>query len=306
MEDQREELRRDALRRILRERYDFPAGESDLVTGATVIQRSVFPNCTQILFCEDGFLDGDGQPWIMQARLAHGAPEGERILALYRPDGRRYLFPAEDEALALIGPQPPEAVRKLDYYRAKRIVHRRTLGLRGQPQRVPREELRERKRSYAGTYKKGRLLCAGLLLTVSLFLIFLLAFSVLFSDKLSAYKESTAVAILAGFAAGWLLCSAAVVILVVKAPLLRLRKYGWKSECLVDAVCVRAPNGSMKRGADVDLIVCSGGAWKLCSAFVPYYDEALLRDVRPYDTVIRYAGSPDPRDDEPCLLIKKQ
>lgn len=306
MMEERENRLPEALRQILRERYGFPAEEGDLVTGATVVKRSVFPNHTVILFCEDGFLDEAGQPYLLQARISHGELEGDRILALYRPDGKRYLFPAEEDALALIGDCAPEAVRNLDYASAKQIVHRKTLRLLPEPRQVSKEELQALKRSYAKIYKKSRLLAAGLLLTVCVFLIFLLLFSVLVSDKLSSMKESTGIFVLASFACGWLLCSVLVVVLMVKAPLLRLRRFTWKTECLVEGLYRSSGAGSRNSGAEAELIVFSGGTWRRCSTPVIYYDEPLLEEIRVYDTVLRYSRNPIPKDGEACLLIKKR
>ena len=65
------------------EKYNLDLGDDYFFVGATIIKKSDFPNSTEILYCEDGFNDEEGIPYIMQSVVPKGVLNRDRIIVLY-------------------------------------------------------------------------------------------------------------------------------------------------------------------------------------------------------------------------------
>lgn len=112
------------------EKYNLDLGDDYFFVGATIIKKSDFSNSTEILYCEDGFNDEEGIPYIMQSVVPKGVFDRDRIIVFYTKDLRRYIIPIDGENYTLIGNGIPENVRNINYGKAKKIIHRKALELK--------------------------------------------------------------------------------------------------------------------------------------------------------------------------------
>lgn len=95
-------------------------GDDYFFVGATIIKKSDLSNSTEILYCEDGFNDEEGIPYIMQSVVPKGVLHRDRIIVFYTKDLRRYIIPIDGENYTLIGNGIPENVRNINYGKAKK------------------------------------------------------------------------------------------------------------------------------------------------------------------------------------------
>ena len=101
-------------------KYNLDLGDGYFYVGASIIKRSEFPQSTEILYCEDGFNDGEGIPYIMQSVVPKGIFDRDRIIVFYTKDLQRYIIPIDGENYTLIGNGIPENVQNINYGKAKK------------------------------------------------------------------------------------------------------------------------------------------------------------------------------------------
>ena len=102
------------------EKYNLNLGNDYFYVGASIIKRSDFQQSTEILYCEDGFNDEEGTPYIMQSVVPKGVFDRDRIIVFYKKDLQRYLIPIDGENYTLIGNDIPENVKNINYGKAKK------------------------------------------------------------------------------------------------------------------------------------------------------------------------------------------
>ena len=108
-------------------KYNLDLGDDYFYVGASIIKRSEFPESTEILYCEDGFNDEEGIPYIMQSVVPKGIFDRDRIIVFYTKDLQRYIIPIDGENYTLIGNGIPENVQNINYGKAKKIIHRKII-----------------------------------------------------------------------------------------------------------------------------------------------------------------------------------
>lgn len=148
------------------QKYNLDLGNDYIYVGATIIKRSDFPQSTEIFYCEDGFNDEEGIPYIMQSIVPKGIFNRDRMIVFYTKNLQRYVIPIDGENFTLIGNDIPENVKNINYGKAKKIVHRKALELKKEPEKLSKEDTDNLYEKYIKHYKKGRLLLAGILISI--------------------------------------------------------------------------------------------------------------------------------------------
>lgn len=102
------------------QKYNLDLGNDYIYVGATIIKRSDFPQSTEIFYCEDGFNDEEGIPYIMQSIVPKGIFNRDRMIVFYTKNLQRYVIPIDGENFTLIGNDIPENVKNINYGKAKK------------------------------------------------------------------------------------------------------------------------------------------------------------------------------------------
>ena len=72
-------------------KYNLDLGNDYIYVGATIIKRSDFPQSTEIFYCEDGFNDEEGIPYIMQSIVPKGIFNRDRMIVFYTKNLQKIL-----------------------------------------------------------------------------------------------------------------------------------------------------------------------------------------------------------------------
>lgn len=287
------------------EKYNLNLGNDYIYVGATIIKRSEFPESTEILYCEDGFNDEEGIPYIMQSVVPKGIFDRDRMIVFYTKDLQRYIIPIDGENYTLIGNGIPENVKNINYGKAKKIVHRKALELKKEPEKLSKEDIDILYKRYVKNYKKGRILIAGLLCSFAWFLLILLAMAFIIPDIGKGNVNQTVV--MWGLIAGIVLFVAGATFIIrffIKIPAKRLKSFAYRSDFLVmnyqRDVNIKGINDSHIYGLTYD-----GDNCKLMTYGVSYYDVGFIDNVEYFEIVNRYSKNKNPKNLEYCLFERK-
>ena len=287
------------------EKYNLNLGDDYFYVGASIIKRSEFPQSTEILYCEDGFNDEEGIPYIMQSVVPKGIFDRDRIIVFYTKDLQRYIIPIDGDNYTLIGNGIPENVQNINYGKAKKIIHRKALELKKEPERLSKEDIDVLYKRYVKSYKKGRMLIAGILSSFVWFLLIFLSIAFIISDFDVGNTNETLVI-------GTLICGIVLFVVgaifiirfFIKIPAKRLKSFAYRSDFLVmnfkRDVNIKGVNDSHIYGLTYD-----GDNCKLMTYGVSHYDVAFIENVEYFEIVNMYSKNKNPKNLEYCLFERK-
>ena len=263
--------------------------------GATIINKIDYPNHSVIQFCEDGFVDENGMPYIMQADIL-GGDNKSRIIVLYANDLDRVIIPVEGDNWTLIGNEIPENVKNIDCDKAKKIFHRKTLEIKKEPEKLEDSDIENLKNIYWPKYKKGRLTVAGLVMSIEWFIIIglIVVFTIANNDDINGFM--TLVVFFGGVMA-WILVCILTVIFFRRIPLLFVGKFRYRSEFLVEGV--------YKKEKCISGLAYDEEACRRMVYGIAYYDAPLLDEMKHFSVVYRYSKKPYPGPNDYCMFINK-
>ena len=288
------------------EKYNLNLGDDYIYVGATIIKRSEFPESTEILYCEDGFNDEEGTPYIMQSVVPKGVFDRDRLIVFYTKDLQRYIIPIDGENYTLIGNGIPENVKNINYGKAKKIIHRKALELRKEPEKLSKEDIDILYKRYVKNYKKGRMLIAGLLSSFVWFILIFLGMSFIISDiDTGNVNETLVMGVLIGGIVLFVVGAIFIIRFFIKIPAKRLKSFAYRSDFLVmnykRDVNIKGLNDSHIYGLTYD-----GDNCKIMTYGVSHYDVTFIKDVEYFEIVNRYSKDKNPKNLEYCLFEKKK
>lgn len=287
------------------EKYNLNLGDDYFYVGASIIKRSEFPQSTEILYCEDGFNDEEGIPYIMQSVVPKGIFDRDRIIVFYTKDLQRYIIPIDGDNYTLIGNGIPENVQNINYGKAKKIIHRKALELKKEPERLSKEDIDVLYKRYVKSYKKGRMLIAGILSSFVWFLLIFLSIAFIISNFDVGNTNETLVI-------GTLICGIVLFVVgaifiirfFIKIPAKRLKSFAYRSDFLVmnfkRDVNIKGVNDSHIYGLTYD-----GDNCKLMTYGVSHYDVAFIENVEYFEIVNMYSKNKNPKNLEYCLFERR-
>ncbi len=287
------------------EKYNLNLGDDYFYVGASIIKRSEFPQSTEILYCEDGFNDEEGIPYIMQSVVPKGIFDRDRIIVFYTKDLQRYIIPIDGDNYTLIGNGIPENVQNINYGKAKKIIHRKALELKKEPERLSKEDIDVLYKRYVKSYKKGRMLIAGILSSFVWFLLIFFSIAFIISDFDVGNTNETLVI-------GTLICGIVLFVVgaifiirfFIKIPAKRLKSFAYRSDFLVmnfkRDVNIKGVNDSHIYGLTYD-----GDNCKLMTYGVSHYDVAFIENVEYFEIVNMYSKNKNPKNLEYCLFERR-
>lgn len=285
------------------EKYNLDLGNDYFYVGATIIERSDFSQYTKILYCEDGFNDEEGIPYIMQSTVQKGQFNKDRIIVFYTKDLKRYIVPIDGENYTLIGNAIPENVKNINCDKAKKIIHRKALELKKEPEKISKEERDVLYNKYIKKYKKGRMSIAGISGSLIWFiLVFLVVISII-SDIKTA-NDSLIMSILIGGIVLFIVGAIFITRFFIRIPVRRLKSFVYKGEFLVinyaKDVNIKGLNNSHIYGLTYD-----GNDCKFITYGIYHYDIALIENVEYFEIVNMYSKNKYPANMEYCLFERK-
>lgn len=288
------------------EKYNLYLGDDYIYVGATIIKRSDFPQSTEILYCEDGFNDEEGTPYIMQSVVPKGVFDRNRMIVFYTKDLQRYIIPIDGENYTLIGNNIPEEVKNINYGKAKKIIHRKALELKKEPEKLSEEDKTALYKRYVKNYKKGRMLVAGLLSSFVWFiLIFLGVVFIIAESNTDSVNKSIIIGVLIGGFFIFIVGAIFITGFFIKLPAKRLESMTYKSDFLVmnykKDINIKGINDSHIFGLTYD-----EGNCKLMNYGVSHYDVTFIENVKYFEIVNRYSKNKNPRNLEYCLFERKK
>ena len=287
------------------EKYNLDLGDDYFYVGASIIKRSEFPDSTQILYCEDGFNDEEGIPYIMESVVPKGIFDRDRIIVFYTKDLQRYIIPIDGENYTLIGNGMPENVKNINYDKVKKIIHRKALELKKEPEKLSKEDKDALYKRYIKNYKKGRMLIAGLLSSFAWFVLIFLCIAFLIADIDSGnVNESLVIGVLIGGSVVFIVGAIFITSFFIKLPAKRLKSFAYRNDFLVmnykRDVNIKGLNDSHIYGLTYDEDNC-----KLMTYGVSHYDVAFIKNVEYFEIVNRYSKNKNPKNLEYCLFERK-
>jgi len=285
-------------------KYNLDLGNDYIYVGATIIKRSDFPQSTEIFYCEDGFNDEEGIPYIMQSIVPKGIFNRDRMIVFYTKNLQRYVIPIDGENFTLIGNDIPENVKNINYGKAKKIVHRKALELKKEPKKLSKEDIDNLYEKYIKHYKKGRLLLAGILISIIwLFAIFFSMGNIFI--KTGYINDFFTMAVLIGGAILNIIGIIFIIRFFIKIPARRLKSFAYKSDFLVmnykKDINIKGLNESYIYGLTYD-----EENYKLMSYGIPPYDVAFIENVEYFEIVSRYSKNRNPKNSDICLFMRKE
>lgn len=283
------------------EKYNLELGEDYFYVGASIIKKSDFPQSTEILYCEDGFNDEEGIPYIMQSTVPKGVFERDRILVFYTKDLKRYIIPIDGENYTLIGNNVPENVKNINYGKAKKIIHRKALELKKEPEKLTEEEVEDLYKRYIKSYKKGIMLVTGILSSILWFI--LISICVLFINEKNNNEILGFGTIIVGIIL-FIIGSIFIIRFFMKLPARRLKSFVYKTDFLVMNYY---KDSNMKGYNDRHIVglTYDGNNCKLMNHTISHYDLRFIEQVEFYEIVNRYSKSKSPNYFEYCLFERK-
>jgi len=295
----------DEILKTIIEEHNLDLGNDFIYVGATIIKRTDFPQSTEILYCEDGFNDEDGIPYIMQSIVPKGTFKKDRLIVFYRKDLQRYIIPIDGENYSLIGNGIPKNVKNINYGKAKTIVHRKALELEKEPKKLSEKEIENLYKRYVKFYKKGRMLIAGFLSSIIwLFLVFIATAFIITETNNGYVNETLVIGTLISSTILFFIGTVFIIRFFIKIPARRLKKFVYMSDFLVmnyqRDVNIKGINESHIYGLAYD-----GNNCKLMTYGISHYDVTFIDNVEYFEIVNRYSKSKSPKNLEYCLFERK-
>lgn len=286
-------------------KHNLKLGNDYFYVGATIIKRNNFSQDTEISYCEDGFNDEEGTPYIMQSIVPKGEFDGDRIIVFYTKDLQRHIIPIDEENYTLIENDIPENVKNINYGKAKKIIHRKTLELKKTPEKLYKQDLDALYKRYIKKYKKGRMLTAGLLSSLLLLvLIFLCVVFIIADVDAGNINKLFVIGVLIS---GTLLFVAGAIFIInffIELPAQKLKRFEYKSDFLVinykKDVKFKGSNDGYIYGLTYD-----EDNYKFVTHCVIHYDSVFIENAEYFEIVNRYSKSKNPKSLEYCLFEKK-
>lgn len=287
------------------EKYNLNLGDDYFYVGASIIKRSEFPQSTEILYCEDGFNDEEGIPYIMQSVVPKGIFDRDRIIVFYTKDLQRYIIPIDGDNYTLIGNGIPENVQNINYGKAKKIIHRKALELKKEPERLSKEDIDVLYKRYVKNYKKGRMLIAGILSSFVWFLLIFLSIAFIISDfDVGNINETLVIGTLICGIVLFVVGAIFIIRFFIKIPAKRLKSFAYRSDFLVmnfkRDVNIKGVTDSHIYGLTYDEDNC-----KIMTYGVSHYDVALIENVEYFEIVNMYSKNKNPKNLEYCLFERR-
>lgn len=287
------------------EKYNLNLGDDYFYVGASIIKRSEFPQSIEILYCEDGFNDEEGIPYIMQSVVPKGVFDRDRLIVFYTKDLQRYIIPIDGENYTLIGNGIPENVKNINYGKAKKIIHRKALELKKEPEKLSQEDKDALYKRYIKNYKKGRMLIAGFLSSFVWFLLIFLSIVFIISDfDTQNINETLVIGILIGGIVLFVVGAICIIRFFIKLPARRLKSFAYRSDFLVmnykRDVNIKGVNDSHIYG-----LVCDGDNCKIMTYGVSHYDVAFIEKVEYFEIVNMYSKNKNPKNMKYCLFERR-
>ncbi len=287
------------------EKYNLDLGNDYFYVGASIIQRSEFPDSTQILYCEDGFNDEEGIPYIMESVVPKCIFDRDRIIVFYTKDLQRYIIPIDGENYTLIGNGIPENVKNINYGKAKKIIHRKALELKKEPEKLFKEDKDALYKRYIKNYKKGRMLIAGLLSSFVWLILIFLSVAFLISDpNIGNTNETLVMGILIGGAVLFIVGAIFIIRFFIRIPAKRLKSFAYRREFLVMNY---KRDIKIKGLTDYHIygLAYDGDNCKLMNYGVSHYDVAFIENVEYFEIVNMYSKNTSPKNLEYCLFERR-
>ena len=290
---------------LIIKKYNLDLGDDYFYVGASIIKRSEFPESTEILYCEDGFNDEEGIPYIMQSVVPKGIFDRDRIIVFYTKDLQRYIIPIDGDNYTLIGNGIPENVQNINYGKAKKIIHRKALELKKEPERLSKEDIDVLYKRYVKNYKKGRMLIAGILSSFVWFLLIFLSIAFIISDfDVGNINETLVIGTLICGIVLFVVGAIFIIRFFIKIPAKRLKSFAYRSDFLVmnfkRDVNIKGVNDSHIYGLTYD-----GDNCKLMTYGVSHYDVAFIENVEYFEIVNMYSKNKNPKNLEYCLFERR-
>lgn len=283
-------------------KYDLNLDDNFKYVGATIVKKSNFPNYTEILFCEDGFNDEKGMPYIMQGLFSKEYKK-DRIIVFYNSNLERFLVPVDEENWSLIGYDVPEEVKRIDYGKAKKIMHRKTLEMDNKVIKLTDKEKQDLYKLYIKRYKKGRMIAAGIIAS----LVWLILFFLIVVFVGSSFDGSDAfplILLLASCFIGFIVCSFFTIKFFVKLPAKIVKGINYRHDFMVldfaKATSLENVGEYFISGYTYDGEIC-----KLLTYGVSHYDSNFIKDMKYFEVINLYSKSPDFSNFEYRLFLKK-
>lgn len=295
---------REIVERII-EKYKLDLGNDYFYVGASIIKRSEFPQGMEILYCEDGFNDECGIPYIMESVVPKGIFTKDRMIVFYTKDLQRYIIPIDGENYTLIGSNMPENVKKINYGRAKKLIHRKALELKKEPTNLTKETTDALYKRYIKNYKKSRMIIAGILMSFIWFILIFLSMAVIIIYTNTEYvNEALVIGILISGVVLFVFGAIFIIKFFIKLPAKRLKIFSYKSDFLVMNYKKDINIKGLSAGHIYGLIY-DGENFKLMTYSVFPYDVAFIENVEYFEIVNRYSKNKNPNDLEYCLFERK-
>lgn len=295
---------REIVERII-EKYKLDLGNDYFYVGASIIKRSEFTQGMEILYCEDGFNDECGIPYIMESVVPKGIFTKDRMIVFYTKDLQRYIIPIDGENYTLIGSNMPENVKKINYGRAKKLIHRKALELKKEPTNLTKETTDALYKRYIKNYKKSRMIIAGILMSFIWFILIFLSIAVIIIYTNTEYvNEALVIEILISGVVLFAFGAIFITKFFIKLPAKRLKIFSYKSDFLVMNYKKNINIKGLSAGHIYGLIY-DGENFKLMTYSVSPYDVAFIENVEYFEIVNRYSKNKNPNDLEYFLFERK-
>lgn len=284
------------------EKYKLNLGDDYFYVGASIIKRSDFPQSTEILYCEDGFNDEEGIPYIMQSVVSKGMYERDRIIVFYTKDLQRYIIPIDEENYILIGNDIPENVKSIDYGKAKKIIHRKALELKEEPEKLTKEEVEDLYKRHIKSYKNGRMVISGILTSILWFILIFLCIVFINAENTNEILEMGTII---GGIVLFIIGAIFIIRFFIKLPSKRIRSFAHKSDFLVmnyyKDIKIKNLSDSHISGLTYD-----GKNYKLMNYGISHYDLSFIEGVKYFEIVNMYSKNKEPKYFDYCLFERKK
>lgn len=279
-------------------KYNLNLGEGFSYVGATIIQRTEFPQATEVLYCEDGFCDESSTPYIMKALVPKGVFAKDRMIVFYTKDLERCLIPVDGENFTLVGMGVPENVQNINYNKAQNIIHRKSLTMKKEPVMLTKAEMKDVCKSYLKRTPKGRMIFAGCLSSFLWLMIVFIAFAITLSS-VGYVDDLTTIAILFGFLALLVVGTIFIIRFFLHLPARLIKNLVYRSDFLVLNSEILL-NVASVYGASYE-----NGKFKTTPYSTSAVDYIFIKDANSYEIVHRYSKVKSPTENNRCFFDRK-
>lgn len=241
----------------------------------------------------------------MESVVPKGIFDRDRIIVFYTKDLQRYIIPIDGENYTLIGNGMPENVKNINYDKVKKIIHRKALELKKEPEKLSKEDKDALYKRYIKNYKKGRMLIAGLLSSFAWFVLIFLCIAFLIADIDSGnVNESLVIGVLIGGSVVFIVGAIFIIRFFIKLPASRLKSFAYRSDFLVmnykKDLNIKGLSDSHIYG-----LIYDGDNCKLMNYGVSHYDVAFIEKVEYFEIVNMYSKNTSPKNLEYCLFERR-